>query len=29
MQLDLTLGRTLALSARQRLEVRWEVYNAR
>ena len=28
MQLDLTLARTLSLSARQRLEVRWEVYNA-
>jgi hypothetical protein len=28
MQLDLTLARTLALSSRQRLEVRWEVYNA-
>ena len=28
MQLDLTLARTLALTARQRLEVRWEIYNA-
>ena len=28
MQLDLTLARTLALTSRQRLEVRWEVYNA-
>jgi outer membrane receptor protein involved in Fe transport len=28
VQVDLTLARTLALTARQRLEVRWEVYNA-
>ncbi len=28
VQLDLTLARTLALTSRQRLEVRWEVYNA-
>jgi hypothetical protein len=28
MQLDLILARMLALTARQRLEVRWEVYNA-
>ena len=28
MQLDLILARTLALTSRQRLEVRWEVYNA-
>jgi hypothetical protein len=28
VQLDLILARTLALTSRQRLEVRWEVYNA-
>jgi hypothetical protein len=28
MQLDFTLARTLALTPRQRLEVRWEIYNA-
>jgi hypothetical protein len=28
MQLDLTLGRTVSLSSRQRLELRWEVFNA-
>jgi hypothetical protein len=28
MQFDFTLSRTLALTSRQRLEVRWEIYNA-
>ena len=28
VQLDMTIGRTFPFSARQRLEVRWEVYNA-
>ncbi len=28
MQLDLTIGRTLSLTSRHRLEVRWEIYNA-
>lgn len=27
-QLDLTIARTLSLGARERLEVRWEIYNA-
>ncbi len=27
MQLDLTVARTFPLGARQRLEMRWEVYN--
>ena len=28
VQLDLTVGRTFPIAARQRLELRWEVYNA-